>query len=91
MDSANTRCAPEGKLRVVGYDRYDYMDYVVGDFATSEEAGKVARAKAAVPNAIPTSLSDLFLVYDDKGICLEQVTYDDLQPANIRSQERSEK
>ncbi len=91
MDSADIRCAPEGKFRVVGYDRYDYTDYIVGDFATSQEAGKAARARAAVPNAIPTSISDLFLVYDDKGTCLEQVTYDDLQPANIRSQERSEK
>ncbi len=79
MDSGNIRCAPEGKFRVVGYDRYDYTDYVVGDFATSREAGKVARAKSAAPNAIPTSLSDLFLVYDDKGTCLEQVTYDDLE------------
>ncbi len=79
MESVNTRCAPKGKYRVVGYDRYDYTDYVVGDFATFKEAGKAARAKAAVRNAIPASLSDLFFVYDDKGICLEQVTYDDLE------------
>jgi hypothetical protein len=79
MNPGDSRRAPEGKFRVVGYDQYDYTDYVVGDFATPQEAVRVARAKAAVPNGIPTSFSDLFFVYDDRGICLEQVTYDDLQ------------
>ena len=79
MNPGDSRRAPEGKFRVVGYDQYDYTDYVVGDFTTSQEAGRVARAKATVPNGIPTSFSDLFFVYDDQGICLEQVTYDDLQ------------
>jgi hypothetical protein len=73
MNPGDSRRAPEGKFRVVGYDQYDYTDYVVGDFTTRQEAVRVARAKAAVPNGIPTSFSDLFFVYDDRGICLEQV------------------
>ena len=79
MNPGDSRRAPEGKFRVVGYDQYDYTDYVVEDFATAQEAGQVARSRAAVPNGIPTSFSDLFFVYDDRGICLEQVTYDDVQ------------
>ena len=79
MNPGDSRRAPEGKFRVVGYDQYDYTDYVVGDFTTPREAGRVAWAKPAVLNGIPTSFSDLFFVYDDRGICLEQVTYDDPQ------------
>ena len=55
MNPGDSRRAPEGTFRVVGYDQYDYTDYVVGDFATPQEAVRVARAKAAVPNGIPTS------------------------------------
>ena len=41
MNPGDRRRAPEGKFRVVGYDQYDYTDYVVGDFATPQEAGQV--------------------------------------------------
>ena len=78
-ETDDRRRAPPGEFRVVGYDQYDYSDYVVGDFATPEEAGRVARARAASPNGTPTSFSDLFFVYDDQGTCLERVTYDELQ------------
>lgn len=73
------RRAPPTQYRVVGYDQYDYSDYLVGDFATPLEAGQIARARAAKANAIPTSFSDLFLIYDDQGTCLDRVTYDDIQ------------
>jgi hypothetical protein len=73
------RCAPQGKFRLVGYDQFSYADYLVGDFATLEEARGAARAQAAVPNGSPTSFSDVFFVYDDRRICMERVTYDDLQ------------
>ena len=79
MNPNDSRRAPEGAFRVIGHDQYDHADYVVGDFLTLQEANRVARARAADPNGIPTSFSDVFLVYDDQGICLEKVAYDNLQ------------
>lgn len=79
MELDDRRRAQPSRFRVVGYDQYDYSDYLVGDFATRQEASQIARARAAEANGIPTSFSDLFFVYDDQGVCLERVTYDDLQ------------
>jgi len=66
---------------VVGYDQYDHSDYVVADVVSPEEAIRIARAKAGVRNAIPTSFCDQYFVYDDCGTCLLQVAYDDISKA----------
>lgn len=78
MDADELRRAPAGKFRVIGYDQYDYSDYLIGDYGTRAEAIQTARDRAKVPNGIPTSFSDLYLIYDDQGICLGKITFDDL-------------
>lgn len=78
MSPDDRRRAPTGLFRVVGYDQYDYLDYVVGDFNTPEEATRIATARAGEPNGIPTSFSDLYFVYNDRGECLKRVTFDEL-------------
>jgi len=78
MESDDRRHAPAGQFRVVGYDKYDYSDYVVDDVATFAEARQIARDRASVANALPTSFSDVYFVYDDEGQCLLHVTFNDL-------------
>lgn len=72
------RTAPAGLFRLTGHDRYDRSDYFVADYPTLDEAVEEARKRASVPNATPTSFSDVFFVHDDKGTCRFQVTHDDL-------------
>lgn len=72
------RVAPSGLFRVIGYDQFDYCDYCVGDYPTLEMAVKEARSKASIANAIPSSMSDVFLVYDHLGVCRYRITHDDL-------------
>jgi guanosine-3',5'-bis(diphosphate) 3'-pyrophosphohydrolase len=76
-DRKDRRRAPLAQFRVVGYDQYDYTDYIVGDFPTRQEASLIASTRAAEANGIPTSFSDLYFVYDDQGVCLEQVANHD--------------
>ena len=71
-------------FRVVGYDQYDHSDYVVKDVISSEEAIRIAKANAGVPNAIPTSFCDQYFVYDDCGTLLLHVEYDDI-PKTVAS------
>ncbi len=79
LERNERRRAPLSLFRVVGYDQYDCNDYLVGDFPNRQDAGRIARAKAAEANGIPTSFSDLFFVFDDQGVCLERVSYHDTQ------------
>ena len=72
------RPAPPGLFRVIGYDQFDYTDYTVGDFPTAEEAHCAAQNCASQPNGIPTSFSDIYFIYNDQGVCLRRITYDDL-------------
>jgi hypothetical protein len=79
MSVDERRVAPCGKFRVSGYDQYDYSNYFVGDYLTLDEAIQEARSRALVANAIPTSFSDIFFVYDHLGICKYRVTHDEIK------------
>ena len=78
MGATPERAAPPGLFRVTGYDSYDYSDYFVGDYTTLDQAVREARTRASVPNAIPPSLSNVFLVYDDRGDLQFEITHTDL-------------
>lgn len=82
-DSDAARRARKGCYVVIGYDQYDYRDYEVGQYISLSRAKKAARNKARMANADPTSLSDVYFVYDDAGECRYQVTFDDL-PAHLQ-------
>ena len=68
---------------VIGYDQFDYSDYLVGHYISHSRAKKVARNRARIANAIPSALSDVFFVYDAAGQCRYQVSHDDL-PESLR-------
>lgn len=78
MTANRQRKAPPGRFRVIGHDLFEHADYLVGDYATLAQAEQEARARAAKPNAIPTSGSDLFFVYDDAGDCRYRINHDAL-------------
>ncbi|SNB44913.1 hypothetical protein [Geobacter sp. DSM 9736] len=78
MSIAEGRIAPSGLFRLTGYDQYDYCDYRVGDYPSLEIAIREARSRALTPNAVPSSFSDIFFVYDHLGVCRYRVTHDEL-------------
>lgn len=82
MGDNDRRTAPAGLFRLTGYDQYDYSDYFIADYPTLEQAAQEARHRASTPNGSPPSFSDLFLVYDDRGICKYRVTHEDLGKGN---------
>ena len=65
---------------VIGYDQYDYSDYLVGHYISLSRARKAAHNKAHIANADPTWFSDVFFVYDDAGECRYRMTFDELPP-----------
>lgn len=73
--------ARPGCYVVIGHDRHDHTDYLVGHYISLSRAKKAARNRARRANADPTSLSDVFFVYDDAGECRYRVCFDDLQAA----------
>jgi hypothetical protein len=82
------RTPARGYFRLTGYDQYDYSDYFVGDYSSLDLAIHGARERAATPNGLPTSFSDVYFVHDDEGVCKYHVTHDDLfpRPGNQESQ-----
>jgi hypothetical protein len=51
--------APKGKIRVIGVDTFDGLDWIVGDYKTKKEAFEQADAKGGEMMKIH--------VYDDEG------------------------
>ena len=82
MSETPQRRARKGCYVVIGYDRFDCTDHLVGHYISLSRARKAARNKARA-NAIPTELSDVFFVYDNAGECRYRVTFDDL-PSHLR-------
>lgn len=80
------RIAPPGQYRVVGYDQYDYSEYVVGDYSSEEAARTVAAERHAKPNAIPVSFSDIYFVVDDQGEQLHRFAYEVTQEGSNPSE-----
>lgn len=78
MSGKEERSAPCGLFRVTGYEQYDYCDYWVGDYPTLESAIQEARSRASAANAIPSSFSDIFFVYDHLGVCRYRISHDDV-------------
>ncbi|MCA9728463.1 MAG: hypothetical protein KC729_12315 [Candidatus Eisenbacteria bacterium] len=61
----------------MGYDRFDYSEYLVGDYPGLPAARAVARERSSTPNAVPPTRSDLFTIYDDGGCLVETWTFGD--------------
>lgn len=83
MSADLERRAHKGCYVVIGYDQYDYSDYLVGHYISLSGAKKAARNKARTANGDPTSFSDVFFVYDDAGECRYRITFDEL-PEHLR-------
>lgn len=80
MSATPEHRAYKGCYVVIGHDQYDHSDYLVGHYISLSRAKKAARNKARRANGLPTSFSDVFFVYDNKGACLYRITFDDLPP-----------
>jgi len=83
MSAQPERRAPKGCYVVIGHDRFDHTDYLVGHYISHSRARKTARNRARIANADPSALSDAFFVYDDAGQCRYRVSHDDL-PESLR-------
>lgn len=61
-----------GKCRVVCYDRFDYSEFLEGEYDTAEEALRVARklTKEAMPEASDRSIATIYCAYDPQGYYL---------------------
>lgn len=64
IDEKFSRCAPEGKFRVIGVDTFDGTDWIQGDFNTLAQAMNCADEQTKGEEMLKMH------VYDDKGINL---------------------
>ncbi|GAB1394863.1 hypothetical protein MASR1M60_30270 [Rhodocyclaceae bacterium] len=87
---SSLRIAPPGQYRVVGYDQYDYSEYVVGDYSTEEAARTAAAERHAQPNATPVSFSDIYFVVDERGGQLHRFAHEVTQKDSTPSKAPSE-
>lgn len=71
------RVASPGKFRIVGYDQNDYTYHFVEEFDDLEGALKELESKRSVPTATPTSMSNIYYIYNDQGKTLYRATYDE--------------
>ena len=78
MSATQEHRAYKGCYVVIGHEQQGHRDYLVGHYISLSRAKKAARNKARRTNGLPTSLSDLFFVYDSKGACLYRISFDDL-------------
>jgi hypothetical protein len=83
MSPALERRARKGCYLVIGYDQYDYSEYPVGQYISLSRAKKAARNQARRANALPTSFSDVYFVYDAAGEGRYRISHDEL-PAHLR-------
>lgn len=73
----HSRKASSGKFRIVGYDQNDYTYHFVDEFDNLQKTLDEVEAKRSVPTAMPTSMSNIFYIYNDQGQALYRGTYDD--------------
>ena len=61
--------SPEGKCRVIGVDKFDGEDWVVGEYDTPEKALRIARKKTNKAKALATShsVATVYYAYDPEG------------------------
>lgn len=76
MPNSDSRKAPNGKYRVIGYDQYDYSHYVVEDLDTIEQAIELLKERSSQANAIPTSFSDIYFIYNEKEQALYKASFE---------------
>ena len=71
------RKAPPGKFRVLGIDKFSHEHWIVGDYATAEEALRVARQRTRQESEFATSksIATVYYAYDDQGKYLGGDTY----------------
>lgn len=65
----NMRRSDNGKYKVLGIDKFDYSDWVQGEFDTAEEALKEARTltKKAMRSASGEDIATVFYAYSPEG------------------------
>jgi len=63
------RKSEKEKCKVIGIDKFDYEDWVVGEYNTPEEALRVARKKTrdAMRLATSSDIATIFYAYDPNG------------------------
>lgn len=66
IDEGFSRCAPEGKFRVIGVDTFDGGDWVDKDCDTLGEAQTHVREKTAGKEML------IMHIYDDQGVHQDQ-------------------
>lgn len=71
------RAASPGKFRIVGYDQNDYTYHFVDEFDDLDKALGELEVKRSVPTSIPTSMSNIFYIYNDQGKAVYRGTHDD--------------
>jgi hypothetical protein len=69
----------EGKYKVVGVDKFDWSDWVQGEYDTAEEAIRIARAltKGCMKNASCFEIATIYHAYDPEGKYLGGDTWHD--------------
>jgi hypothetical protein len=75
MTEEKIRQASPEMYRIVGYDCFDYTDYVVDECDALESALSILQKSCAKPNAIPVTDSNVYFIYDDKGEALYRCSY----------------
>jgi hypothetical protein len=73
-DPTDMYCAPEGQFRVMARLHSTGEDYLVGDFATRQDAARWALANVSTQASSRTTFS----VCDDSWRCVHSITYSDL-------------
>lgn len=76
MDT-HERTASPGKFRIVGYEQNDYTYHFVAELDDLEAALKELEVKRSTPTAMPTSMSNIFYIYNDQGKALYRASYDE--------------
>lgn len=76
MDRHGRKASP-GTFRIVGYNQNDYTDFFVDEFDNLDKALKEAEMKRSVPDAVPSSMSTIYFIYNDQGTLLYRATHDD--------------
>lgn len=75
MDIQERKATP-GKFRIIGYDQNDYTYHFVDELDDIDKAMEAMEAKRSVPTATPTSMSNIFYLYNDEGKAMYRASYD---------------
>lgn len=76
MDIHDRKASP-GKFRILGYDQNDYTYHFVDELDDMDKAMAELEVKRSVPTAMPTSMSNIYYLYNDQGKALYKATHDD--------------